>query len=91
LRRREERNLLERYLARLAEGLSRRGVEPPSFDDAWLQYRLYAVCGWIAATATVAVGSRMQPLEIGMRSMQRSTDAITDLATPALLREELGL
>ncbi len=87
LRRAEERDLLTLYL----EGLERAGGTAPSFDEAWLQYRLYAACGWIAATATAAAGSRMQALEIGMRSMKRSTTAIADLETPALFRKELGL
>jgi thiamine kinase-like enzyme len=83
LRRSQERPLLELYLRGLAE--------PPSFDEAWLQYRLYSVCAWIAATVTAAAGSRMQPLEVGQRSMQRATDALIDLGTPRLVREELGL
>ena len=87
LRRAEERSLLALYL----EALERAGGTAPSFEEAWLQYRLYAACGWIAATATAAVGSRMQALEIGMRSMRRATDAIVDLETPELLRAELGL
>jgi hypothetical protein len=87
LRRAEERSLLALYL----EGLGRAGGRAPSFEEAWLQYRLYVACGWIAATATAAAGSRMQPLEIGMRSMQRSTAAIVELETPELFRAELGL
>lgn len=83
LRRAEERDLLQRYLGGLDEG--------PTFDEAWKQYRLYAICGWVAATVTAAAGSRMQALEVGMRSMRRSTDAIIDLETPELLRAELGL
>ena len=87
LRRAEGRDLLTLYL----EGLERAGGTAPSFDEAWLQYRLYAACGWIAATVTAAAGSRMQALEIGMRAMKRSTTAIADLETPALFRKELGL
>jgi len=86
-RRERERGLLERYLARLASA----GGEAPAFDEAWRQYRLFAVCSWIAATVTAAVGSRMQPIEIGMRAMERATAAVVDLDTAALLREELGL
>ncbi len=87
LRRAEETDLLRRYL----EGLAAGGAPAADFDLAFRQYRRFAVCSWIAATATAAAGSRMQALEIGMRSMQRSTEAIVDLDTPALLREELGL
>jgi thiamine kinase-like enzyme len=87
LRRSQERELVGVYL----ESLERAGGMAPRFEEAWRQYRLYAACGWIAATVTAAAGSRMQSLEIGMRSMKRSTEAIIDLETPALLREELGL
>lgn len=83
LRREQERALLGHYLAGLAD--------PPGFDDAWLQYRLYAACSWVAASVTAAAGSRMQAIEIGMRSMQRATDALIDLETPELFREELSL
>ena len=86
-RRERERGLLERYLARLVSA----GGEAPAFDEAWRQYRLFAVCSWIAATVTAAAGSRMQSLEIGMRAMERATAAVVDLDTAALLREELGL
>ena len=87
MRRAEEKALLRRYLA----GLAAAGAPAADFDDAFHQYRRLAVCSWVAATVTAAAGSRMQALEIGMRSMQRSTEAIDDLETPALLREELGL
>jgi len=87
LRRAEERSLLRRYLS----GLAGAGSEAPSFDDAFHEYRLQALNGWVAATVTAAVGSRMQAIEIGMRSMRRSTEAIVDLATPELLRQELGV
>ena len=87
LRRSQERSLLAVYL----EALESAGGTAPSYEDAWLQYRLYAACGWIAATVTAAAGSRMQALEIGMRAMKRSTDAIADLETPDLFREELQL
>jgi thiamine kinase-like enzyme len=86
LRRSRERGLLERYLA----ALSGHGAPAPSIDDAFVSYRRYAVTSWIAATATAAAGSRMQPLELGMRSMKRATDAIRDLETLDLLRTELG-
>jgi len=83
LRRSEERSLIGHYLRCLDE--------PIAFDEAWVQHRLYAVCAWIAATVTAAVGSRMQPIEVGMRSMRRATQALIDLDTPALLRAELSL
>jgi hypothetical protein len=66
-RRSDERALLERYL----DAFSRCGGAAPSLEDAWRAHRRFAVCAWIAATATAAAGSRMQAIEIGLRSMQR--------------------
>jgi hypothetical protein len=83
LRRSDERALLDRYRAGLDD--------PPSADDAFRDYRLYAICSWVAATVTAAAGSRMQPIEIGMSSMRRATDALIDLETPQLFREELSV
>lgn len=87
LRREQERSLLERYLA----GLTRAGAPAPGIDEAFERYRRYAVCSWVAASVTAAVGSRMQALEVGLRSMARATDAIVDLGTVDLLRDELSL
>jgi hypothetical protein len=87
LRRREERALLGTYL----EGLAKRGIDAPSQGDAFLQHRRLAVTSWVAATATAAVGDRMQPIAVGRRAMQRATDAALDLDTLSLLREELGI
>ena len=87
LRRSQERDLLALYLA----ALERAGGTAASFEEAWRQYRLYTACGWIAATVTAAAGSRMQALEIGVRSMERATAAVADLETSELLQQELGL
>jgi aminoglycoside phosphotransferase (APT) family kinase protein len=87
VRREREADLLARYL----EKLEASGGVAASFDDAWRQYRRLATCSWIAATATAAAGSRMQSIEIGMRAMDRATQAIVDLDTPGLLQTELGL
>lgn len=87
LRRSQERALIADYLS----GLERAGGTAPPFDQAFKEYRLHVASGWVAAAATAAAGSRMQALEVGMRSMKRATDAIADLDTPALFRRELGL
>jgi len=86
LRRREERALLERYRAGLAAG----GVAVPPFEETWRDYRLLALASWVSATATAAVGGRMQPLRIGLRAIERTTAAAQDLGTLSLLRAELG-
>ena len=86
-RQRDERVLLRRYLEILAKSGGPRIEEEAAYE----LYRRYAVSSWVAATVTAAVGDRMQPLEVGMRAMERATTAIADLETPRLLREELGL
>jgi thiamine kinase-like enzyme len=87
LRREDEQVLLARYL----DALASHGAPAPSSAEAFVAYRRCAVTSWVAATVTAAVGSRMQPIELGMRSMRRATDAIRDLETLELLREELGV
>lgn len=87
LRRAEEEAVIHRYL----EVLAGEGAPAPSFAEAWRDYRRFAAYGWIAATATYAAGSRMQSLEIGALGVARTNATIGDLATPELIREELGL
>lgn len=86
LRRAEERHLVDRYRA----GLETAGVAAPSAADTWRDYRRLLLSGWIAAVTTAAAGSRMQSLEVGLRAMQRSHDAVRDHDCLTLLREELG-
>ena len=85
LRRGEEQRLLARYRTALADG----GV---MLDDAAAheQYRLFSVYSWIAATTTAAMGSRWQPIEVGMGGMRRATAAVADLDAVGLLEERLG-
>jgi hypothetical protein len=87
LRRAEQDALLRRYLEVLADA----GAPAPTFDEAWRAYRRFAASGWIAAVATYAVGDRMQSLEVGRRAVARANATVGDLATAALLRDELGL
>jgi aminoglycoside phosphotransferase (APT) family kinase protein len=87
LRRKEERDLLQRYRA----GLAASGLSLPPFDDTWRDYRRFALTSWVAATTTAAAGSRMQPIEVGQRAMARTNAAVQDLDCLALMRDELGL
>jgi len=86
-RQRDEGALLRRYLGVLVENGGPRMEE----EAATALYRRHAISSWVAATVTAAVGDRMQPLEIGLRGMERATAAICDLGTATLLRDELGL
>jgi hypothetical protein len=59
-------------------------------DDAWAQYRLFAVCSWVAAASTAAVGARFQPEHIGRGGMTRATATIEDLDSIGRLEELLA-
>ena len=85
LRRAEERSLLARYCAGLAE----RGIVLDE-ADAFDQYRLHVVYSWTGCTATASMGSRWQPFEIAHTAMVRTTAAIADLDSLGLLPERLG-
>jgi aminoglycoside phosphotransferase (APT) family kinase protein len=72
-RRRWERELLGQYLA----DLSAHGVAPPTWDDAWLEYRqqvAYGVQGW------TCTGS-FQPEDVNTANLARFGAAALDLDT----------
>ena len=87
LRQKEERDLLMRY----RDGLAAAGATLPPFEETWLDYRRFALVSWVAATTTAAAGSRMQPIDVGMRAMARTNAAVRDLESLSLLREALGV
>jgi hypothetical protein len=61
-----------------------------TFDDAWTQYRLFALYSWVAAAATAGMGSKWQPLHIGLGGTKRATAACTHLGTAELIEEMLA-
>jgi hypothetical protein len=85
VRRAEEDDLLRRYWAGLADA----GVH---LDEALAreQYRMLSIYSWISATTTTAMGSKWQPIEVGRRAMERTTQALIDLDVLGLLKERLG-
>ena len=85
LRRAFERELVTRYCAVLAE----RGITL-DVDEAWEQYRLFAVYSWVSATCTVGMGSKWQPERIGLGGTTRATLAAVDLDALGLLETRLG-
>jgi len=87
LRRAEQEALIQYYVASLAAS----GGPELDFVDAWRDYRRFVAAGWIAAVATLAVGAGMQSIEVGEAAVARANEAIADLDTPGLLRNELGL
>ncbi len=81
----DERALVERYCALLAD----RGIEIDA-TAAWDQYRLFAVYSWVSATSTAAMGSKWQPIHIGLAGTNRATAACEDLGCVELLEHLLG-
>jgi hypothetical protein len=80
-----ERELIERYCERLdAVGVT---LDP---GDAWDQYRLQAVYSWVAATSTAGMGSKWQPIEIGLAATRRATAACAHLDSAGLLASRLA-
>ena len=84
LRRAEERRLVERYCRRLTD----HGITLDS-EDAWNRYRLQLLNSWVAAVVTAGMGSKLQPLKIGIASTARADVAIRDHRVADLLRAHL--
>lgn len=85
VRERHERALVERYCELLAAS----GVSLAA-TDAWEQYRLFAVYSWVAAAATAGMGSKWQPLDVGLSGTRRATAACAHLDSAGLLDSLLG-
>jgi hypothetical protein len=81
----DERMLLARYCELLADG----GVDLDP-DTAWEQYRLFAVYSWVSAASTAGMGSKWQPLHIGLGGTKRATAACEQLGCVELLEHLLG-
>ena len=84
LRRAGERRLIERYCRRLADGGIALDVE-----EAWDQYLLHLLTSWVAAVVTAGMGSKLQPIELGMAATKRADAAISDHGVAELLRTRL--
>jgi len=72
-RRKHERDLLTRYLEKLAQG----GVTAPDLDQAWLAYRQHVIHGFM----WVANPEEQQPEEISKANAERYAAAMADLET----------
>ena len=79
----------DRWLRRYHEVLVEAGADAPSFETLWLRFRRTVLYAWIAATTTAAMGSKWQPLEVGMLGMTRATDTCADVGTVDALRDAL--
>jgi len=85
MRRAEERRLIDRYCA----ALRGHGVVLAA-NDAWEQYRVQAVTGWVAAVSTAGMGARWQPERIGLAGTHRANATVADLTTVDALQVLLG-
>ena len=85
VRRREQDGWLRSYQRVLVEA----GVAAPTVDVLWERYRLSVLYAWVAATTTASMGSRWQPIEVGMTGMTRATEACADLGTVEAFRDAL--
>ena len=81
---RDERELIEHYCQIV--GASGIAVDP---DAVWDQYRLFAVYSWVSATSTAGMGSKWQPLHIGLAGTKRATAACASLGCMPLLEHLL--
>ena len=85
VRRSEQDGWLRAYHRALVDA----GVDAPSLDVLWTRFRRSVVYAWVAATTTASMGSKWQPVEVGMLGMQRSTQTCADLDTVEALREAI--
>jgi aminoglycoside phosphotransferase (APT) family kinase protein len=85
VRERIERELVDRYCEIVLEaGVD---IDPAS---TWDQYRLFAIYSWVAAVSTAGMGSKWQPIDIGISSTLRATAAVTHLDSIGLVESRLG-
>jgi hypothetical protein len=83
----DERSWVDRYCELLAAHDPAIDLDP---DAAWEQYRLFAVYSWVSATSTAGMGSKWQPLHIGLGGTKRATAACAELGCVDLLERLLG-
>ncbi|MDQ1385655.1 MAG: hypothetical protein QOG65_3034 [Actinomycetota bacterium] len=81
----DERSWVDLYCSLLGES----GVDLDP-GAAWEQYRLFAVYSWVSATSTAGMGSKWQPLHIGLGGTKRATAACDQLGCVELLERLLG-
>jgi hypothetical protein len=80
-----ERGLVDQYCELLAAaGVA---LDP---HEAWDRYRVHAVYSWVAAAATAGMGSKWQPIEIGLGGTRRATAACAHLDSAGLLETLLA-
>lgn len=86
VRRACERDLLDLYLAALSAG------DGPviGWDDAWTQYRILVITGFIASAATALFGDRLQNAQNAVVGLQRSATTLVDMESFRAVEDALG-
>jgi len=80
-----ERSLIDHYCRLLGDaGIA---VDPHAM---WDQYRLFALYSWVSAASTAGMGSKWQPLHIGLGGTRRATAACEHLDCVGLVESLLG-
>ena len=79
----------EGWLRRYRQVLVDAGVDAPPADVLWDRYRRCMLYAWIAASTTLAMGSRWQPVEVGVLGTTRATRTCADLDTVGAFRDVL--
>jgi hypothetical protein len=79
----------EEWLAGYRRVLVEAGVDAPPADVLWDRYRRCVLYAWIAAATTLAMGSRWQPVEVGMLGTTRATQTCADLDTIGAFRDAI--
>jgi hypothetical protein len=74
-----EKEWITQYCSRVGVG----------FEEGWRQYRLFALYSWVAAASTAGMGSKWQPLHIGLGGTRRATSACAQLGTVELIEDLL--
>ncbi|HEY5699695.1 MAG TPA: phosphotransferase [Acidimicrobiales bacterium] len=85
VRQAEEEGWVRSYRLALVDA----GVDAPTFETLWDRYRRCVLYAWVAASTTAAMGSRWQPVEVGMLGTARATQACADLDTLGAFRDVL--
>jgi Phosphotransferase enzyme family len=87
IRRSSERELLRHYLDVLSAG------DGPviDWDDAWQAYRILAVTGFIAASATALFGDRLQNAANARAALERTATTLIDLESFKAVRRQLAV
>ena len=86
IRRAIERDLLTEYLEALAANSGPR----LAFSDAWNDYRMLAITGYLAAAVTAAFAGRLQPETVTRAGLDNTSQAVADLDSFAELRKRLS-